>query len=315
MGAFDDAIKSLSKMNIEVDRIGDKKAIPIEVIPTGSFGLNAALGINGYPKGRLVELYGKEMSGKSFMSLLAIANVQKQGGRAVLFDVEHAFDPTWAAKLGVDVQNLYVSQPETAEDTLEACVTLAQTGEVDLIVVDSTAAMIPKSELEDPIEKMGIALLARVMSKGLKKLVNAASGGKTCIIFVNQLRDKPGVMFGETTTTPGGRALKFYASIRVEVSVKGKLKVGDDIVGQRVVAKVKKNKLAIPFKSTEFNLLYATGLDIADELVETAIARNIITIDGKTYTFGEQSWVGQEKCRATIMNDPELQKKLMEALK
>jgi recombination protein RecA len=309
--AVGEALKHLEKLGIQVRKLGDQEIASTESIPTGSLTLDLATGINGYPKGRIVELFGRESSGKSLLSLSAIAKVQKQGGLACLIDAESGFDPTWAAKLGVDVQNLYLQQPDSGEDALEAADELIRSGGFSLIVIDSTAALVPKAELEGKMEDQTIGLQARLISKALRKLTMSVCKTKTVLLFINQIRDQIGV-YGDPTTTPGGRALKFYASMRIQVSAGTKYKDEEDrVIGHLVKAKIVKNKCAPPFRTAEFDLYYEKGIDKSGEIVAVGITKNIIKIEGNTYSFGDKKAIGEKKFRTLVQEDRELRKAIL----
>lgn len=315
--ALNEAIKQLEKLDIVIKRLGDTKIEPIEVIPTGSLCLDLALGVGGYPRGRIIELFGPEMSGKSTLSLIGIANAQKDGGIAVLIDAEHSFDPIWASKLGVNVKDLRIYQPDYGEQALEAVDKLASSNAVDMIVVDSTAALIPKAELEGSMEDQSVGLQARLISKALRKIVGSVGKSKTVVIFVNQIRQNVMQMFGDPTVTPGGRALKFYSSIRLEVHrLTGKDNVfkdkDDNVIGHRVRVKVAKNKCAPPFRVCEFDLYFDRGIDCANEIAQLAIDKGIVKAEGKVYTFNNKKWIGFDNYCSFVKDNPELQNTLKE---
>jgi recombination protein RecA len=285
-----------------VMRLGEDGRAPVEVIPTGSIALDLALGIGGYPRGRIVEVYGPESSGKTTVALHAIANVQAAGGLAAFIDAEHALDPDYASKLGVDLDNLYVAQPDTGEQALEIADTLVRSGAIDLIVIDSVAALVPRAEIEG---EMG--LQARLMSQALRKMAGALSNTNTTAIFINQLRDKIGVMFGSPETTTGGKALKFYASVRLDVRRIETLKGGTEAVGNRTRVKVVKNKVAPPFKQAEFDILYGEGISREGSLIDLGVDQGIVKKSGAWYTYeGDQLGQGKENARTFLKDNPDL---------
>lgn len=269
-------------------KLGENKKMAIEVIPTGSLGLDISLGAGGLPRGRIVEIYGPEGGGKTTVSLHAIASVQKKGGIAAFIDAEHALDPVYAKKVGVDINNLLISQPDYGEQALEIAETLIRSGAVDIIVIDSVAALVPKKEIEGEMGDAQMGLQARLMSQALRKLTAVVSKSKTVLVFINQLREKIGVMFGNPETTPGGRALKFYASVRLDVRAAEKIKDGDVIVGTRVKVKVVKNKIAPPFKESTFINIHGFGILHEADVLDQAILLSIAKKSGAWYTFGEE---------------------------
>jgi len=283
-------------------KMGDfQERMAFEVIPSGSIALDLALGVGGYPRGRIVEIYGPESSGKTTLALHAIAEAQKAGGTAAFIDVEHALDPNYAAGLGVDLDNLLVSQPDTGEQALEIAEMLTRSNAVDVIVVDSVAALVTKAELEGDMGDAHVGLQARLMSQALRKLTAAISRSKAVMIFINQLREKVGVMFGSPETTSGGRALKFYASIRLDVRKLEQIKVGTDVVGARTRAKVVKNKVAPPFRQAEFDITYGQGISKMGSILDVALERNIVGKSGSWYTFGDQRiGQGRENAKAFL---------------
>lgn len=272
----------------------------VEVIPTGCLALDAALGVGGLPRGRIVEFFGENMSSKSTLSLKAIGICQKMGGRAAYIDAENAFDAKWATKLGVDVDSLIVSQSSSGEEALEIVETLVRSNAIDIIVVDSVAALVPKAELEGEMGDSQVALQARLMSKALRKITGAVNQSKCVVIFINQLRDMIGVYFGNPTTTTGGKALKFYASLRIEIRKIGKIKDGENLIGQRVKAKVVKNKLAAPYKEAEYDLLFEYGIDDASNLIDLAIRFGIIDKKGAWFMYNNEN-IGQGKIKTAEM--------------
>lgn len=293
-------------------RLGDKKIAKAETIPSGSFSLDLALGVGGLPRGRMVEIYGPEMSGKSTLTLHAIAELQKKGGKAAYIDAEHAFDIEYAKKLGVKTDDLLLSQPDSGEEALNIVETLVRSGIIDLIIVDSVAALTPRAEIEGEMGDQFMGLQARMMGQALRKLTAIASKSKTVIIFINQIRMKIGIMFGNPETTPGGRALKFFSSIRIDIRAKAKLKKGEEIVGQQVEAKVVKNKVAPPFKTAEFEIIYGQGISPEADVLNTALKYGNVAKSGNTYSFGkEKLGVGLEAAKAKLKED----QKLLEEIK
>ena len=301
-------------------RLGDfQERLSFEVIPTGSIALDLALGIGGFPRGRIVEIYGPESSGKTTLSLHAIAEAQKLGGTAAFIDVEHALDPNYAAALGIDLDNLLVSQPDTGEQALEIAEMLTRSNAVDVIVVDSVAALVTKAELEGDMGDTHVGLQARLMSQALRKLTSAISRSKAVMIFINQLREKIGVMFGSPETTSGGRALKFYASIRLDVRKLEQIKIGTDVVGTRTRVKVVKNKVAPPFRMAEFDITYGRGISKMGSILDVALERNIVGKSGSWYTYGDQRiGQGRENAKAFLEERTdlagEIELKIREAL-
>jgi recombination protein RecA len=276
-----------------VMRLGDKSAkVDVDVIPTGSLGLDYALGVGGLPRGRVVEIYGPEASGKTTLALEAIAQAQKMGGNAIFVDVEHAFDPTYAQALGINLNDLLISQPDTAEQALEIAEILTRSGGVDLVAVDSVAALVPKAEIAGEMGELQVGLIARLMSQALRKLTGVISKSKTCAVFVNQIRHKIGVMFGSPETTPGGLALKFHSSVRIDIRRIASIKKGDTVVGNRTKVKVVKNKLAPPFRMAEFDIIYGEGISKYGELVDIGVTQEILQKAGTWYSFGEER-IGQ----------------------
>jgi recombination protein RecA len=302
-----------------VMRLGDDIRAPIEVIPTGSIALDIALGIGGLPRGRVVEVYGPESSGKTTVALHAIANAQRAGGIAAFIDAEHALDPDYAQKLGVDTDALLVSQPDTGEQALEIADMLIRSGALDIIVIDSVAALVPRAEIEGEMGDSHVGLQARLMSQALRKLTGALSSSKTTAIFINQLREKIGVMFGSPETTDGGKALKFYASIRLDVRRIETLKDGQEAVGNRVRVKVVKNKMSPPFRQAEMDLMFGTGISREGGLIDVGVEQGFVRKSGAWYTYeGDQLGQGKENARAFLRDNPdltdELEKKIKEKL-
>ena len=290
-----------------VMRLGSEERAPVDVIPTGSVALDAALGIGGLPRGRIIEIYGPESSGKTTLTLHAIANAQRNGGIAAFIDAEHALDPVYAAKLGVDIDALLVSQPDTGEQALEIADMLVRSGSIDLVVVDSVAALVPRAEIEGEMGDSHVGLQARLMSQALRKLTGGLHQTKTTAIFINQLREKIGVFFGSPETTSGGKALKFYASVRLDIRRIETLKDGGDSVGNRTRVKVVKNKMAPPFKQAEFDILYGTGISREGSLIDFGVDKNIVKKSGAWYTYeGDQLGQGKENARRFLIQNPEI---------
>ena len=290
-----------------VMRLGSDERAPVSVIPTGSVALDVALGVGGLPKGRIVEIYGPESSGKTTLTLHAIANVQKQGGIAAFVDAEHALDPEYAAKLGVNIDELLVSQPDTGEQALEIADMLVRSGSVDLVVIDSVAALVPRAEIEGDMGDAHVGLQARLMSQALRKLTGGLNQTGTTMIFINQLREKIGVFFGSPETTAGGKALKFYASVRLDIRRIETLKEGTDAVGNRTRVKVVKNKMAPPFKQAEFDILYGTGISREGSLIDFGVEHDIVKKSGAWYTYeGDQLGQGKENARKFLIDNPEI---------
>jgi recombination protein RecA len=302
-----------------VMRLGDEVRVPMEVIPTGSIALDIALGIGGLPRGRIVEIYGPESSGKTTVALHAIANAQKAGGIAAFIDAEHALDPDYARRLGVDTDGLLVSQPDTGEQALEITDMLIRSNALDIIVIDSVAALVPRAEIEGEMGDSHVGLQARLMSQALRKLTGAISQSKTTAIFINQLREKIGVMFGSPETTSGGKALKFYASIRLDVRRIETLKDGQEAVGNRVRVKVVKNKVSPPFRQAEMDLLFGSGISREGGLIDMGVEQGFVRKAGAWYTYdGDQLGQGKENARAFLRDNPdladEIEKKIKEKL-
>jgi recombination protein RecA len=292
-------------------RLGADNAVPVAVIPSGCLSLDAALGVGGFPRGRVVEVYGPESSGKTTMALLAIAQAQKLGGAAAFIDAEHALDPVYARKLGVDIDNLLVSQPDHGEQALEITAGLVACGAIDIIVIDSVAALVPKAELEGEMGDSHVGLHARLMSQALRKLTGSVSRTNTCLIFINQIREKIGVMFGSPETTTGGRALKFYCSVRVDVRRIGAIKDGEAIVGNRTRVKVVKNKVASPFREAEFDILYGEGVSREGDLIDLGVANNLVEKSGSWFSYkGERIGQGRDNARNYLKEHPEAAQRL-----
>ena len=300
-------------------KLGDERIDNVEVIPTGSIGLNAALGVGGYPRGRIIEIYGPESSGKTTLAIHAIAEAQKQGGVAAFIDAEHAFDRFYAQKLGVDVDNLYISQPDNGEQALEIADQLIRSSAVDILVVDSVAALTPKKEIEGDMGDNVVGLQARLMSQALRKLTSTISKTNTTCIFINQLREKIGVMFGNPETTTGGNALKFYASVRLDIRKTSTLKDGDQPIGNQVRVKVVKNKVAPPFRKAEFEITFGEGISKVGEIVDLGVDHNIIKKSGSWFSYSDQKLAqGRDATKQLLADNPELceeiEAKIMQAL-
>ncbi len=298
-------------------RLGSKDVlVPVNVIPSGCLSLDAALGVGGFPRGRVIEIYGPESGGKTTMTLHIIAEAQRLGGQAAFIDAEHALDPSYARKLGVDVDNLLVSQPDHGEQALEIAETLIRSGGVDVVVVDSVAALVPKAELEGEMGDPQMGLQARLMSQALRKLTAIVSKSKTCLIFINQIREKIGVMFGNPETTTGGRALKFYASMRVDIRRIQAIKEGDRVVGSRTRAKVVKNKVAAPFREAEFDILYGEGISREGDLIDLGVEKNVIEKSGTWMSFGgERLGQGRENVRIFLKENKDIREKIESMLR
>jgi recombination protein RecA len=298
-------------------RLGNREVlVPVSVIPTGSISLDSALGVGGFPRGRVIEIFGPESGGKTTMSLHVIAEAQKMGGQAAFIDAEHALDPIYARKLGVDVDNLLVSQPDNGEQALEIAEALIKSGAVDIIVVDSVAALVPKAELEGDMGDPQMGLQARLMSQALRKLTGIVSKSRTCLIFINQIREKIGVMFGNPETTTGGRALKFYASIRLDIRRIQAIKEGDKVVGSRTRGKVVKNKVAAPFREAEFDILYGEGISREGDLIDLGVDKGLIEKSGTWMSYGtERMGQGRENSRVFLKENVGIRDKLEAALR
>ena len=288
-------------------RMGEEKIENVDAIPTGSIGLNAALGVGGYPKGRIIEIYGPESSGKTTLAIHAIAECQKAGGVAAFIDAEHAFDRFYAANLGVDIDNLYISQPDNGEQALDIADELIRSSAIDIIVIDSVAALTPKKEIEGDMGDSSVGLQARLMSQALRKLTSTIAKTNTTCIFINQLREKIGVMFGSPETTTGGNALKFYASVRLDIRPYGKVKDGDDILGNQVRVKVVKNKVAPPFRKAEFEIIFGEGISKVGEIVDLGVEYNIIKKSGSWFSYGDSKLgQGRDATKNLLRDNPEL---------
>jgi recombination protein RecA len=293
-------------------RLGSKNAlVPVDIIPTGSISFDAALGVGGMPRGRVVEIFGPESSGKTTIALHVVAEAQKRGGMAAYIDAEHAMDAAYAKKLGVDIDNLLVSQPDYGEQALEIAESLVRSNAVDVLVVDSVAALVPKAELDGDMGDSLPGLQARLMSQALRKLAGIVAKSKTCLIFINQIREKIGVMFGNPETTTGGRALKFYSSVRVDIRRIAAIKDGDRVVGNRTKVKIVKNKMAAPFREAEFDILYGEGISKEGDLIDIAAENNILEKSGSWFSYGgERIGQGRENARQFLRDNPDILKKL-----
>jgi recombination protein RecA len=301
-------------------KFGEANRTIVDAIPTGCPSLDIALGVGGFPRGRIIEIFGPEASGKTTLAQHVVAEVQRQGGIAAFVDAEHALDPEYARKIGVNVNELLISQPDTGEQALDIVETLVRSNAVDVIVVDSVAALVPKAEIEGDMGDSHMGLQARLMSQALRKLTAIISKSHTCLIFINQTRMKIGVFFGNPETTTGGMALKFYSSIRIEVRRAAQIKMGEKIIGNRVKVKIVKNKVAAPFRTTEFDIMYNEGISLAGDLIDTGVLWNIVKKNGNTYSFGEvKLGVGRENSKLFLKEHPEvfgdIHKELMAAVK
>ena len=297
-------------------KLGEKPAENIDVIPTGSLGLDVALGVGGFPKGGVIEIFGPESSGKTTLAIHAIAEAQKNGGIAAFIDAEHAFDRFYAEKLGVNTAELLVSQPDNGEQALEIADNLIRSGAIDIIVIDSVAALTPKSEIEGDMGDSKMGLQARLMSQALRKLTATISKTGCCCIFINQLREKIGVMFGNPETTTGGNALKFYASVRIDIRRSSQIKDGDSVTGNRVKVKVVKNKVAPPFRNAEFDILYGEGISKVGEIIDLGVEKNIIKKSGSWFSYGDSKLAqGREAAKQVLLDNPELAEELENKIK
>jgi recombination protein RecA len=299
-----------------VMKLGDEAIEKLETIPTGSLGLDLALGVGGYPRGRIVEIYGPESSGKTTLAIHAIAEVQKMGGIAAIIDAEHAFDRFYAENLGVDTENLFISQPDNGEQALEIAENLIRSGAIDLIVVDSVAALTPRAEIEGEMGDSQVGLQARLMSKALRKLTGAISKTGCCCIFINQLREKIGVMFGNPETTTGGNALKFYASVRLDIRRANQIKDGENVTGNRTKVKIVKNKVAPPFAKAEFDIMYGSGISKSGEVLDMATEMNLVKKSGSWFSYGDTKLgQGRDAVKQLIEDNPELLAELENKIK
>jgi recombination protein RecA len=298
-----------------VMRLGDRPATKIETIPTGSIAMDVALGIGGFPRGRVVEIYGPESSGKTTVALHAVANVQKAGGIAAFIDAEHALDPSWAKRIGVNLEDLLVSQPSYGEEALQIAEMLIKSNAVDVIVIDSVAALVPRAELDGEIGDSHVGLQARLMSQSMRKLTGAIAKSKTTVIFINQIRDKIGVVFGNPETTPGGRALKFYASVRIDVRRTGSIKEGEIAVGNRTRARVVKNKIAPPFRDAEFDIMFDRGISYEGDLIDLAALANVVEKTGAWYNYkSTRLGQGRENAKAFLAENKDLAEEIRQAV-
>jgi recombination protein RecA len=312
--ALDLALQQIEKQfgKGSIMKLGEESArVAVDVIPTGSIGLDLALGVGGVPRGRIIEIYGPESSGKTTLALTIIANAQRLGGNAVFIDAEHALDAAYALKLGVDIANLHVAQPDTGEEALEIADHLVRSGAVDVVVIDSVAALVPRAEIEGEMGDSHVGLQARLMSQALRKLTGSISKSKTCVIFINQIRMQIGIMFGNPETTAGGRALKFYASVRLDIRRIATLKEGEQAIGNRTRVKVVKNKVAAPFREAEFDILYNEGISREGELLDIATERNVVQKSGTWLSFGdERIGQGRENARLFLKEHADVRKKI-----
>ena len=316
--ALDDAISQIEKKfgKGSVMRLGDRTAVDVDVIPSGSLTLDKALGIGGYPKGRIIEIYGPESSGKTTLTLHAIAEAQKQGGKAAFIDAEHAIDPVYAKNLGVDIDELILSQPDSGEQALEIAEMLVRSGVIDLIVIDSVAALVPQVELDGEMGDAAVGLQARLMSKALRKLSGVMNKTNCTVIFINQLREKIGVMYGNPETTTGGRALKFYSSVRVEIRRSEQIKQNGEIVGNKANIKVVKNKVAPPFKTTQVDIIYGKGISRDGEILDLAVEDDIVEKSGAWYAYnGEKIGQGRENAKNFLLEHPAIFAEVEEKVK
>ncbi|MBI3932311.1 MAG: recombinase RecA [Acidobacteria bacterium] len=311
--AIDAALAQIDKQfgKGSIMRLGSREKIDVPAIPTGALSLDAALGVGGFPRGRVVEIYGPESSGKTTLALHVIAEAQRRGGMAAFIDAEHALDALYAAKLGVDTDNLLVSQPDSGEQALEIAEVLIRSGAVDVLVIDSVAALVPRAELEGEMGDAQMGLQARLMSQALRKLTSIVAKSKTCLVFINQLREKIGVMFGNPETTTGGRALKFYASIRLDIRRIASLKEGDAVIGSRAKVKVVKNKVAPPFREAEFDILYGEGISKEGDLLDLAVEHGVIEKSGAWYAYEtERIGQGRENARQFLRDNTDIRAKI-----
>ena len=316
--ALDSAVKRIEKQfgQGSIMRLGEASSMNVETIPTGALPLDIALGVGGIPRGRIIELYGNEASGKTTLALHMIAETQKIDGIAAFIDAEHALDPKYAENLGVNIDNLLISQPNNGEEALEIAEALVRSNAIDVVVIDSVAALVPKAELEGEMGDSHVGLQARLMSQAMRKLSGAISKSKTACVFINQIREKVGVMFGNPETTPGGRALKFYSSVRIELRRSQTIKDGDEIIGSHARAKVVKNKVAPPFRKTEFDIMYGTGISASGSVLDLGVEMDIINRAGSWYSYGdERLGQGRENSKEFLENNPDIMKEIENKIK
>lgn len=316
--AINNAIRQIEKQfgKGAVMRLGEKSSMQVESISSGCISLDMALGVGGFPRGRVVEIFGPESSGKTTVALHAVAQAQKEGGMAAFIDAEHALDPLYAHRLGVDIDNLLVSQPDSGEQALEICEALVRSGAVDIIIIDSVAALVPRAELEGDMGDTHVGLQARLMSQALRKLTAHIGKSDTVVIFINQIREKVGVVYGNPETTSGGRALKFYSSVRLEVRKGEALKAGTELIGNRTKVKVVKNKVAPPFRTTEFDIMYGTGISREGDILDMAAVQELVQRSGTWYAYeGERMGQGRENAKEYLKAHPDIMEKLGEQLK
>ena len=315
---LNDTLKEIEKMfgKGAIMKLGDREPVDVDVIPSGSLLLDEALGVGGYPKGRIIEIYGPESSGKTTLALHAIAECQKMGGKAAFIDAEHAIDPNYAANLGVDINELYLAQPDSGEQALEICQLLASSGGMNLIVVDSVAALVPQAELDGEMGDNSVGLQGRLMSKAMRKIAGVLNKNDCAVIFINQLREKVGVMYGNPETTSGGRALKFYASIRIDIRRTEALKVGSEIYGNTCKVKIVKNKVAPPFKQCEIDIIYGKGVSKEGEMIDLAVEYGLMRKAGSWYEYkGEKFAQGRDSAKQYLVDHPEVKEELLVAIK
>ena len=317
--ALDKTLQDITKRFGEgaIMKLGDAQGLAVDVIPTGTLSLDLALGVGGVPRGRVTEIYGPEASGKTTICQHIVAEAQKQGGTAAFIDMEHALDPAYAAKTGVDIDNLLISQPDTGEQALEIAESLIRSGAVDVIVIDSVAALVPRAEIEGDMGDSHMGLMARLMSQALRKLSGAIKQTNTCLIFTNQLREKIGIVFGNPETTPGGRALKFYSSIRLDVRRIQSIKSGTDIIGSRTRVRVVKNKVAAPFRTAEFDIMHDEGISRSGDILDLAVEVAVIEKRGSFYYYGSDLRIaqGREKAKAYMKENPDFTKEIEDAIR
>lgn len=307
--AIDSAMSQIDRQfgKGSIMRLGQRQTIAVPAIPTGSLAVDAAIGVGGFPRGRVVEIYGPESSGKTTLALSVIGRAQQAGGEAAFIDAEHAMDAEYAAILGVDIENLLVSQPDYGEQALEIAEMLVRSNSIDVVVIDSVAALVPRAELEGEMGASHVGLQARLMSQALRKLTAHIAKSKTCLVFINQIREKIGVMFGSPETTPGGRALKFYASVRIDIRRIAAIKQGEVVIGSRARVKIKKNKVAAPFRQGEFDIIYTEGISRSGELIDLGVEHDLVTKSGSWYNYGDvRLGQGRENAKSFLMENPDL---------